>query len=602
MIRVRLTETDDCLSSLPTRAMVATPPEASGDGTSSFADCIDDVIVTIFRTMDPKDLGNCLRTCKNWRRLICDGALDDFWWNKASLDLHELLDEDGKLPLDGRRLCDVVAPRWLRRRDTYALLDGCKAEVIASARENVGEGRKPLVPLRLREWVKTPYPRGLEAPARADNEDIALYYRASMTALREQRPTNAHVTDFVEAEWLADVAAMLGERRALATFAEAMNDPDFHVRGHARCVELVERCAAAVSGLIDPSLAGRHRNMWGPNPVDDPGGLHPSEKWLWVAREDFRSFGSTLREKNPFLPEESVVDALDRMGEEFKRRLARAGTDPREDPRGALHALTEFLCGRLAGRDETFHVDDMDFREMPEATHELNPHLLHPKFAMPTEGGLGFRGAESVVTHTYYDPMNSSLFCVLHTRVGIPITLSIVMASVASRAGLKVDFINAHGHFRCGVRKENFVDDHGELRNVLFTADPFEGVEAVSHVRTIDWHRLENGLGLDAGAQDSLVPSAREVVTRMMNNLLLIYHTQETGGRAGYLDGPDLETYPQADGATFPALPPHRWLVRHAVATLAGVLVSPGPHAAFIQRTSQHLKQWLPMSAMRLFI
>ena len=90
--------------------------------------------------MDPKDLGNCLRTCKNWRRLICDGALDDFWWNKASLDLHELLDEDGKLPLDGRRLCDVVAPRWLRRRDTYALLDGCKAEVIASAREDDGGG------------------------------------------------------------------------------------------------------------------------------------------------------------------------------------------------------------------------------------------------------------------------------------------------------------------------------------------------------------------------------------------------------------------------------------------------------------------------------
>ena len=86
-----------------------------------------------------------------------------FLVEQGALDLHDLLDEDGKLPLDGRRLCDVVAPRWLRRRDTYALLDGCKAEVIASARGDDGEGRKPLVPLRLREWVKTPYPRWLEA-------------------------------------------------------------------------------------------------------------------------------------------------------------------------------------------------------------------------------------------------------------------------------------------------------------------------------------------------------------------------------------------------------------------------------------------------------
>ena len=203
--------------------------EASGDGTPSIADVSDDVLVTVFLKMDPIDLGSCLRTCKNWRRLICDGALDNsYWLNKARADLPDLLDEDGKLPLHGRRVCDVVAPRWLRRRDTYALLDGCKAEVIASAREDDGGGRKPLVPLRLREWVKTPYPGWLEAPARVDNEDIALYYRREVRALREASPTNAHVRDFVEVEWLADLAVMMGERRAMATFAEAMNDPAYY--------------------------------------------------------------------------------------------------------------------------------------------------------------------------------------------------------------------------------------------------------------------------------------------------------------------------------------------------------------------------------------
>ena len=596
----------------------------SGDGTPSIADVSDDVLVTVFLKMDPIDLGSCLRTCKNWRRLICDGALDNaYWWNKARADL-DLLDEDGKLPLQGRRVCDVVASRWLRRRETYALLDGCKAEVVASARGDDGEGRKPLVPLRLREWVKTPYPRWLEQPARVDNEDIALFYRASMREIREQHPTNAHVTDFVEVEWLADLAVMMGERRAMATFAEAMNDPDFHVRGHARCVELVERCAAALSGLIDPYLAGRHQRMWGPTPpshvssrVENPGALHPSEKWLWVMREDFRSFGSDLRPKKPSLPEESVVDALDRMGEEFKRRLDSSRIDPRDDPKGALRVLTEFMCGVYPGLDApgdnpgSTHVADMDFREMPPATHELNPHLLHPKFAMPTEGGLGFRGAGSTVTHDYYDPMCSSLFCVLHARVGIPITLSIVMASVASRAGLKVEFLNVPGHFRCGVRDENYVDPEkpgtksrpAKARHVVFTSDPFEGFEATDprKLRTIDWDRMEEEAGR-GGRVEELVPSARDVVTRMLNNLLLIYHTHESGG-SGSPDGPDLETYPNdLYEEKYVGLPPHRWLVRHAVVALAGLLVSPGRHATFIQQTSARLKLWLPRSAHRLFM
>ena len=36
---------------------------------------------------------------------------------------------------------------------------------------------------------------------------------------------------------------------------------------------------------------------------------------------------------------------------------------------------------------------------------------------------------------------------------------------------------------------------------MVFTSDPFEGLDAVSQLWTIDWHRLENGLGLDAGAR-----------------------------------------------------------------------------------------------------
>ena len=76
--------------------------EASGNGTPSIADISDDVLVSVFlKIPDPIDLGRCLRTCKNWRRVICDGALDNsYWLNKARADLPDLLDEDGNGELD----------------------------------------------------------------------------------------------------------------------------------------------------------------------------------------------------------------------------------------------------------------------------------------------------------------------------------------------------------------------------------------------------------------------------------------------------------------------------------------------------------------------
>ena len=106
------------------------------------------------------------------------------------------------------------------------------------------------------------------------------------------------------------------------------------------------------------------------------------------------------------------------------------------------------------------------------------------------------------------------------------------------------------------------------------------------------------------GRVAELVPSARDVVMRMLNNLFLIYGTMECGG-SGSPDGPDLETYPNDEEyvPNYVGLPPHRWMVRHAVVALAGLVVSPGPHAEFLQQELAHLKlKWLPMSAHRLFM
>ncbi len=56
---------------------------------------------------------------------------------------------------------------------------------------------------------------------------------------------------------------------------------------------------------------------------------------------------------------------------------------------------------------------------------------------------LGFRGN----TRDYGDPENSFLDSVLKRRVGIPITLALVMMEVGRRVGAPVHGVGMPGHF-----------------------------------------------------------------------------------------------------------------------------------------------------------
>ena len=271
--------------------MVATRSRSATDDAPSFADLTDDTLVCVFQMLRPDELGACLRTCKTWRRLICEGNMDEHWCILGALECGMSGDEKMKFPRsDGRRICDVVASRWIRRRDTRKFLNACHDDVLASTG---GHGVDPVtrkVPLRLREWVKTRTVVDTKSElARHDHADLADYYRDIMALPR------VHVTENLMTRWLADLAVMQGERRAFATIKEALDDPDFHIPGHERCVELVERCAAAISGIIDPYMCSSERNgarNWG---AADPTTMHAEEKWLWVLRRDFRSFGSSLK-------------------------------------------------------------------------------------------------------------------------------------------------------------------------------------------------------------------------------------------------------------------------------------------------------------------
>jgi regulator of sirC expression with transglutaminase-like and TPR domain len=126
---------------------------------------------------------------------------------------------------------------------------------------------------------------------------------------------------------------------------------------------------------------------------------------------------------------------------------------------------------------------------------------------------LGFSGDRE----DYFDPRNSHLNEVLDRRLGIPITLSLVLIETGRRLGLQMEGIGLPGHFITGARIE------GE--HVLL--DPFNRgavltVEACSQV-------VNRALGRPVRLTSAHFAPVdnRHFLTRMLANLKGIYWRQE---------------------------------------------------------------------------
>lgn len=107
----------------------------------------------------------------------------------------------------------------------------------------------------------------------------------------------------------------------------------------------------------------------------------------------------------------------------------------------------------------------------------------------------------------YYDPENSYLDRVLERRVGIPITLSVVVLEVGRRVGVGLCGIGMPGHFLVGTTDEptRYVDafDGGKLLDAEGCAQRFAAVTG--------------GQRLDPAALAPVGP--RSILARMLGNL-----------------------------------------------------------------------------------
>ena len=125
----------------------------------------------------------------------------------------------------------------------------------------------------------------------------------------------------------------------------------------------------------------------------------------------------------------------------------------------------------------------------------------------------GFRGNAD----DYYDPANSCLNRVLERKLGIPITLSVVLMEVARRVGLDVRGIGLPGHFIVGATVG--------ADTVLL--DPFDGGAILTQETAADAVARALGRRVQLTADHFAASTCRQILTRMLLNLKGAYVRRE---------------------------------------------------------------------------
>ncbi len=170
--------------------------------------------------------------------------------------------------------------------------------------------------------------------------------------------------------------------------------------------------------------------------------------------------------------------------------------------RGTLSAQLDEIAGeirrRIAGK--------VDPREILQA---MNAYLFEE---------LRFSGNSA----DYYNPDNSYINRVLERRVGIPITLSAVLLLFAERLDLPVYGVGLPGHFLVKY-------DDGEQEIYV---DPYNGGRLLTRK---DCAQYLTGAGYYFKEEYIATSSSRDIVIRILRNLVLIYSKQQDKPRVRQL-------------------------------------------------------------------
>ena len=180
-----------------------------------------------------------------------------------------------------------------------------------------------------------------------------------------------------------------------------------------------------------------------------------------------------------------------------------------------LYDLEKLVCfiARFIENDLT---DEIILLELDQLAAKCKEHIeksssIEPEKALIEYLGqlCRFRGNDK----NYYAVGNSSIHCLLKTKKGLPITLSILYILIGERVGVPIKGIALPGHFIAGIEKENetvFLDPYN--RGKLMTRD-----ECKSLVR-------RSGYPFSNDMLDTI--DSRAVFFRILNNLKFVFQRE----------------------------------------------------------------------------
>jgi len=173
----------------------------------------------------------------------------------------------------------------------------------------------------------------------------------------------------------------------------------------------------------------------------------------------------------------------------------------------SMHALDDVDPQRVERRIEVLAL------RVKERSPSGNPNALVANLHEVLFREEGFRGN----LERYYHALNSYLPAVLNTRRGLPIILSLIYKSVGELAGLRIEGVNAPGHFMVRV----------ECENAWAIVDPFFGGELLT--REEAFQRLERVIDRPLPRLDWLLgaPTHPEWLMRIIGNLLQLFATEQ---------------------------------------------------------------------------
>jgi regulator of sirC expression with transglutaminase-like and TPR domain len=173
----------------------------------------------------------------------------------------------------------------------------------------------------------------------------------------------------------------------------------------------------------------------------------------------------------------------------------------------AIHAREDFEIHQVERRLSDL-ADRISGRVRSRQSQAVLAHLHDVLFEEE-----GFHGN----TDDYFNPLNSYLPAVLELRTGIPITLSLVYKAVAEHLGLRVEGVNAPGHFVLRV-----MTDEGWM-----IVDPFFGGGVLTEEEAFERMEQVTGRPVPRAGRYLSPASHSQWLSRVLTNLQHVFATRD---------------------------------------------------------------------------